>query len=25
MLKVRFVEADREAARNLGIRWSFFK
>ncbi|MGI0130494.1 MAG: type II and III secretion system protein family protein, partial [Thermoplasmata archaeon] len=25
MLKVRFVEADREAARNLGIRWEFFK
>ncbi|MGH7840294.1 MAG: type II and III secretion system protein family protein, partial [Candidatus Binataceae bacterium] len=25
MLKVRFVEADREAARNLGIRWAFFK
>ncbi|MGH6800896.1 MAG: pilus assembly protein N-terminal domain-containing protein, partial [Methylocella sp.] len=25
MLKVRFVEADRAAARNLGIRWEFFK
>jgi pilus assembly protein CpaC len=25
MLKVRFVEADREAARNLGVRWEFFK
>jgi pilus assembly protein CpaC len=25
MLKVRFVEADRLAARNLGIRWAFFK
>lgn len=25
MLKVRFVEADRQAARNLGIRWAFFK
>jgi pilus assembly protein CpaC len=25
MLKVRFVEADRTAARNLGIRWAFFK
>jgi pilus assembly protein CpaC len=25
MLKVRFVEADREQARNLGIRWAFFK
>ncbi|MGH6843138.1 MAG: type II and III secretion system protein family protein, partial [Methylocella sp.] len=25
MLKVRFVEANREAARNLGIRWAFFK
>ncbi|MGH6813432.1 MAG: type II and III secretion system protein family protein, partial [Methylocella sp.] len=25
MLKVRFVEANREAARNLGVRWEFFK
>jgi pilus assembly protein CpaC len=25
MLKVRFIEASREAARNLGIRWEFFK
>ncbi len=25
MLKVRFVEANREAARNLGVRWAFFK
>ncbi len=25
MLKVRFVEASREAARNLGVRWEFFK
>ena len=25
MLKVRFVEADRAATRNLGIRWEFFK
>jgi pilus assembly protein CpaC len=25
MLKVRFVEADRAATRNLGIRWAFFK
>jgi pilus assembly protein CpaC len=25
MLKVRFVEADRTATRNLGIRWAFFK
>jgi pilus assembly protein CpaC len=25
MLKVRFVEATRTAARNLGIRWAFFK
>ena len=25
MLKVRFVEANRAAARNLGIRWEFFK
>lgn len=25
MLKVRIVEADREAARNLGVRWEFFK
>ncbi|MGH6851821.1 MAG: type II and III secretion system protein family protein, partial [Methylocella sp.] len=25
MLKVRFVEADRVATRNLGIRWAFFK
>jgi pilus assembly protein CpaC len=25
MLKVRFVEATRTAARNLGVRWEFFK
>jgi pilus assembly protein CpaC len=25
MLKVRFVEADRNAARSLGVRWEFFK
>jgi pilus assembly protein CpaC len=25
MLKVRFVEASREAARNLGVRWAFFQ
>jgi pilus assembly protein CpaC len=25
MLKVRFVEANRQAARNLGVRWEFFK
>ncbi len=25
MLKVRFVEANRRAARNLGVRWEFFK
>jgi pilus assembly protein CpaC len=25
MLKVRFVEASRAAARNLGVRWEFFK